>query len=129
MVGDRFSHLIGAGAGKGSAGLKLRGRYQSVLPPDSQRVTVGLGNSPNDLDMLQSVDYPIVIPGHSGPHPQLAKQGWGDRSRTRPRRLGDRSPPAVPKPRACIGLAQQANGWLKLPRFIESDYNMSPLRV
>jgi len=76
VVGDRFSHLIGPDAGKGNAVKQLVALYQSILPPDETIVTIGLGNSPNDLDMLEHVDHSIVLPGVNGPHPQLADRGW-----------------------------------------------------
>lgn len=76
VVGDRFSHLIGPDAGKGNAVKRLVALYKSILPPDETIVTIGLGNSPNDLDMLENVDHPIVLPGVKGPHPQLGNQGW-----------------------------------------------------
>lgn len=76
VVGDRFSHLIGGEAGKGATVLQLRALYQSILPPEKTIVTVGLGNSPNDLDMLENVDRPIVIPGKDGAHAQLRDRGW-----------------------------------------------------
>ncbi len=71
-VGDRFSHLIGAGAGKGRAVEQLVAAYRGDRPVR----TVGLGNSPNDLPMLDAVQEAIVIPGQSGPHPELAQRGW-----------------------------------------------------
>lgn len=73
LVGDRFCHLIGVGAGKGKAVKLLVQCYQAPQLPIK---TVGLGNSPNDLAMLAVVDIPIVIPGAKGPHPELAHQGW-----------------------------------------------------
>ncbi len=76
VVGDRFSHLIGPDAGKGKAVKRLVELYQAVWPPEETIVTIGLGNSPNDLDMLNHVDHPIVLPGVDGPHPQLAEHGW-----------------------------------------------------
>lgn len=76
VVGDRFSHLIGPEAGKGNAVKRLVALYQSILPPGETIVTIGLGNSPNDLDMLEHVDHPIVLPGIKGPHPQLDNRGW-----------------------------------------------------
>ncbi len=75
VVGDRFSHLIGAGSGKGKAVKQLVQLYQATLGP-TKLVTVGLGNSPNDLDMLEAVDIPVVVPGKKGPHPGLADRGW-----------------------------------------------------
>jgi len=74
-VGDRFSHLIGSRAGKGQAALRLLHAYQKSFPNETI-TTVGLGNSPNDLDLLEVVAQPIVVPGKRGPHPQLAERGW-----------------------------------------------------
>lgn len=74
VVGGRFSHLIGADAGKGAAIATLQSLYQSRI--NQPVTTLGLGNSPNDLDMLENVDRPIVIPEIDGPHPQLAERGW-----------------------------------------------------
>jgi mannosyl-3-phosphoglycerate phosphatase len=75
VVGGRFSHLIGKNAGKGRAVQWLRQHYR--YPEGKEKlITVGLGNSPNDLDMLEAVDIPIVVPGNKGPHPKLAGRGW-----------------------------------------------------
>ncbi|MGF1567663.1 MAG: HAD-IIB family hydrolase [Nodosilinea sp.] len=76
VIGDRFSHLIGADAGKGHAVHRLVGLYQANQTQAQSITTIGLGNSPNDLDMLENVDNPIVLPGQNGPHPQLAERGW-----------------------------------------------------
>lgn len=74
LVGDRFSHLIGSSAGKGRAVKWLMKTYQSA---EAEKVVmVGLGNSPNDLEMLETVDIPIVIASRQGVHPGLAKKGW-----------------------------------------------------
>ena len=73
VVGDRFSHCIGAEAGKGQAIARLKHLYRGAAHP---LVTIGLGNSPNDLDMLENVDHAIVLPGKNGPHPKLADRGW-----------------------------------------------------
>jgi mannosyl-3-phosphoglycerate phosphatase len=75
VVGDRFSHLIGAGAGKGKAVEWLKQHYRR-LDSSEKLVTIGLGNSPNDLEMLENVDIPVVIPGKKGAHPQLTGRGW-----------------------------------------------------
>ena len=75
LVGDRFSHLIGANAGKGKAVTWLLQNYQTSSPTD-KLVTVGLGNSPNDLEMLESVDIPLVIASKKGIHPGLKDRGW-----------------------------------------------------
>jgi mannosyl-3-phosphoglycerate phosphatase len=76
VIGDRFSHLIGGEAGKGIAVHRLVELYQANHDPNAPVVTIGLGNSPNDLDMLENVDHAIVLPGASGPHPRLADRGW-----------------------------------------------------
>ncbi|MEQ8997316.1 MAG: HAD-IIB family hydrolase [Coleofasciculus sp. B1-GNL1-01] len=75
VVGDRFCHLIGAGAGKGKAVQWLVDSYQSAQP-DAKITTLGLGNSPNDLEMLEAVDIPIIVPGNKGIHPGLSGKGW-----------------------------------------------------
>jgi mannosyl-3-phosphoglycerate phosphatase len=94
VLGDRFSHLIGAAAGKGEAVRQLVSLYQSLSPAEPV-VTLGLGNSPNDLPMLEAVDHPIVLPGATGPHPQLAERGW----------------PIAPTV-APVGWAQAVAGWM-----------------
>lgn len=75
LLGDRFSHLIGAKAGKGKAVQWLLNNYQ-VSDSTEKIVTVGLGNSPNDLEMLETVDIAIVIPSQKGVHPQLRARKW-----------------------------------------------------
>lgn len=75
VVGDRFSHLIGPKAGKGIAVKKLRSLYQKTVP-NEKITTIGLGNSPNDIAMLENVDCPFIIPGCKGPHPGLLGRGW-----------------------------------------------------
>ncbi|MDJ0708729.1 MAG: HAD-IIB family hydrolase [Leptolyngbyaceae cyanobacterium MO_188.B28] len=76
VVGDRFSHLIGSEAGKGRAVRQLTQLYQSTLPEGTHLTTVGLGNSPNDLGMLENVEFPVIIPGAHGPHPGLSERNW-----------------------------------------------------
>ncbi len=75
VVGDRFSHLIGKQAGKGHAVRSLLAAYRAKHP-DKEIITIGLGNSPNDRPMLETVDIPIIVPGKQGPHPGLASYGW-----------------------------------------------------
>lgn len=73
VVGDRFSHLISINSDKGKAVNWLMENYQF---PDQEIVTIGLGNSPNDLAMLENVQIPIVIPSKKGIHPNLARRNW-----------------------------------------------------
>ncbi|GAB4230601.1 MAG: mannosyl-3-phosphoglycerate phosphatase-related protein [Stanieria sp.] len=75
LLGDRFSHLIDAQAGKGKAVRWLMSNYQ-LLAENEEVITVGLGNSPNDLEMLEVVDIPIVIASARGVHPGLVSRGW-----------------------------------------------------
>lgn len=75
LVGDRFSHLIDINAGKGKAVQWLMNNYP-VSRAEEQIITVGLGNSPNDLEMLEAVDLAIVIASWKGVHPGLASKGW-----------------------------------------------------
>ena len=72
LVGNRFCHMLGLQAGKGQAVQTIKAAYRTEEPI----ITVGLGDSPNDLSMLSAVDIPIVVPGKKGPHPQLADHGW-----------------------------------------------------
>jgi mannosyl-3-phosphoglycerate phosphatase len=76
VVGDRFCQLIGPTAGTDRAVRQLIDLYQAVLPPTTRLTTVGLGHCPNDLPLLEMVDWPIIVPGPEGPHPQLAERGW-----------------------------------------------------
>ena len=39
-------------------------------------ITVGLGNSPNDLSLLENVNIPIIIPGLKGVHSGLRGRNW-----------------------------------------------------
>jgi mannosyl-3-phosphoglycerate phosphatase len=76
LVGDRFSHLLSAGAGKGKAVAELMTSYIRETDRAEKIVTIGLGNSPNDIEMLEAVDRAIVIPSRKGVHPELVNRGW-----------------------------------------------------
>ena len=73
VVGDRFSHLISENAGKGNAVKWLLENYKLAT---DKTITIGLGNSPNDLSLLENVDIPIIIPGLKGVHSGLQGRGW-----------------------------------------------------
>lgn len=71
IKGGRFLHVMGINSSKGNAMLKLAGAYArpgNTAPSaaTSSLKTVGLGDSPNDIDMLETADYPIVIRKKSG---------------------------------------------------------------
>ncbi len=72
LVGNRFCHLLGAGASKGRAVALLAAAWCKAHGDDCPPVILGLGDSPNDISMLDAVNIAIVIPGRDGPHPDLA---------------------------------------------------------
>jgi len=57
--GGRFYHVIGL-FDKGQAIDKSRGFFEQKYP-NKEIVTIGLGDSPNDLPMLETVDIAIVV--------------------------------------------------------------------
>ena len=65
-AGGRFFHLIGIGQDKGRAVRRCTKVFKKNA--ESGIVTVGLGDSANDLPMLESVDIPVLIPHDDGRH-------------------------------------------------------------
>ncbi len=77
LVGGRFCHLLSREAGKGKAVNWLLKQYQSIYL-DKEITTIGLGDSPNDIELLQAVQYAVIIPGKMGkPNPKLVEKGLG----------------------------------------------------
>ena len=73
VQGNRMAHLLGPGVSKGHALEQLRVKLNA---PNAK--VFGLGDSPNDLPLLDVADIAVVVPGQSGPHPafsQRLKQG------------------------------------------------------
>jgi mannosyl-3-phosphoglycerate phosphatase len=68
--GGRFRHLIGQNS-KGAAARLLISAYET----DDARVrSLGLGDGPNDLELLRAVDVPVVVARADGTHaPELAE--------------------------------------------------------
>ena len=64
--GNRMSHLLGKGSHKGKAVIELK---KFLDKPDV--TIIGLGDSQNDLPLLEVADYAIVIPGNDGPNQSL----------------------------------------------------------
>ncbi len=67
--GNRMSHLLSIKSNKGEAIKRLiefSNNYQLTI--------IGLGDSPNDLPLLENSDYKIVIPGLNGPNQTLLKK-------------------------------------------------------
>lgn len=67
--GGRFYHLMGNND-KGKAVLLLRDMYQS---DSGYPKTVALGDSLNDLPMLQAADYPVLVKKYDGTHDPAVK--------------------------------------------------------
>ena len=65
--GNRMCHLLGANVSKGNALTALK---QRLGEPDVK--VLALGDSPNDLPLLDVADLAVVVPGADGPHPQLS---------------------------------------------------------
>ncbi len=62
--GNRMSHLVRRGTNKGNALNQLK--YHLKKP---ELKIFALGDSPNDLPLLDVADYAVVVPGANGPHP------------------------------------------------------------
>jgi mannosyl-3-phosphoglycerate phosphatase len=58
--GGRFYHMIGMNQDKGEAVKIVRNIFDRKL--GEEHLTIGLGDSINDLPMLQNVDIPVLIP-------------------------------------------------------------------
>ncbi len=63
---------------RGNRFLHLQGRHgKADVVPDllatvpGEGAVVGCGDSPNDLELLQGVDLPVIVPSETGPHPVL----------------------------------------------------------
>ena len=66
VKGNRMAHLLGPGVSKGQA-LQVLKRREAV--PDVQ--VLALGDSPNDIPLLEEADVAVVVPGPNGPHAEL----------------------------------------------------------
>ena len=64
--GNRMSHLLDSASHKGNAVLALKRYYNNF-----DVKIIALGDSPNDLPLLEVADIPIVIPGINGPNISL----------------------------------------------------------
>lgn len=60
--GGRFWHVMGASVSKGAAVAWLTGEYRTQR--GHRMTTLGLGDGPNDISMLNAVDRAVVILGH-----------------------------------------------------------------
>lgn len=69
VKGGRFYHVMSK-VDKGKTLLWVKAQYQNALP-QAQWITIGLGDSFNDVSMLQVVDYPVLINNPSITQPEL----------------------------------------------------------
>lgn len=70
IQGGRFWHVINQGADKANAlDYLLQQQYSHTTPP----ITIGLGDGPNDIQLLEKTDFSVVIKNHYGQHIQLQK--------------------------------------------------------
>lgn len=88
LQGGRFLH-VGDNVNKGKAMQWLKELYQT-LNPEQQIETIALGDSHNDIDMLERADHAVIIASPSHPAPELNRahnliqttrygpQGWAD---------------------------------------------------
>ena len=67
VQGNRMSHLLQGGTGKGQAIASLK----TLLHQPNVEV-LALGDSPNDASLLNAGDISVVVPGPRGPHPHFA---------------------------------------------------------
>lgn len=68
VQGNRMGHLLGAQVSKGLALERLKSHCNAA----EVRV-LALGDSPNDLPLLEAADVAVVVPGADGPHPVFAE--------------------------------------------------------
>ncbi|TPG59280.1 mannosyl-3-phosphoglycerate phosphatase-related protein [Ewingella americana] len=70
--GGRFWHVMGKDAGKGAAVRWLSEQYPQRRGKPA--ITLGLGDGPNDISMLEAVDFAVVIRGHHSLDIPLTKE-------------------------------------------------------
>jgi mannosyl-3-phosphoglycerate phosphatase len=86
-AGGRFFHLIGIRQDKGRAVRLCADLFDRNM--DGGVVTIGLGDSSNDISMLKNVDIPILLPHDDGNYEEIdlsylikadwpGSKGWND---------------------------------------------------
>ncbi|AUH00741.1 mannosyl-3-phosphoglycerate phosphatase [Prodigiosinella confusarubida] len=70
--GGRFYHVMGRGVSKGNAVNWLTSQY--VQQRKTEMLTIGLGDSPNDISMLESTDYAVIIKNKSHLHVTMSQK-------------------------------------------------------
>ena len=88
VLGGQFIHLMNNGYDKGLGMINMLSLFKQHSPKLNW-VSVALGDSPNDIPMLENADYPIVIPnpkhgtlGINNPNGHVSdlfsSQGWNE---------------------------------------------------
>lgn len=68
-TGGRLHHLMGSGQDKGKAVRAVRDVFAEEL--GAAPTTIGLGDGPNDVPMLEAVDEAVLVPAPGRPLPQV----------------------------------------------------------
>lgn len=87
VKGGRFYHLITFGQDKANAVKRMKNYYEELYKKTYK--TIALGDGQNDLTMLNSVDFPILIKRHDDTHidcdieniiksKYIGPKGWND---------------------------------------------------
>jgi mannosyl-3-phosphoglycerate phosphatase len=66
LRGNRFFHLLG-NCDKGDAVREVTKMFQTLAGNNNLK-TIGIGDSMNDLEMLQNVQFPVLVKKHNGRH-------------------------------------------------------------
>lgn len=74
--GGRFFHVMGKDINKGRAARWLCSQYQHIT--GTRPITLSLGDGPNDIALLQSTDYAVVIKSQSQQHIALGDAYTGE---------------------------------------------------
>lgn len=90
IAGGRFLHVVDARTGKGAAAARVTQWY--AKQEGKHRITLGLGDAPNDVDLLNQMDYAVLVKGRHSSRVTLANDrpdrvyrtacfapaGWGE---------------------------------------------------
>ncbi|WP_226101575.1 mannosyl-3-phosphoglycerate phosphatase-related protein [Dickeya oryzae] len=78
--GGRFLHVMPDGISKGIAVQRLIKQMQTVSR--QSLVTLGLGDGPNDISLLEETDYAVIIKGHHSYNVTLSQKNHKEVYRT-----------------------------------------------
>nr|WP_246753676.1 mannosyl-3-phosphoglycerate phosphatase-related protein [Dickeya oryzae] len=78
--GGRFLHVMPDGISKGIAVQRLIKQMQTVSK--QSLVTLGLGDGPNDISLLEETDYAVIIKGHHSYNVTLSQKNHKEVYRT-----------------------------------------------